>query len=241
MKLIFLPINHRIIEYFPFLDCEDKTFELFKNEFDEKYKIIKDELAFFNGINYKEHINFRYPLNVSFFIKDDIKDKTMIHIGCRNQELDVGFIQYCKNLIGIEIENVNLRNDLQKKNYQLIINNYENVIQKINAERYYFWTGYENDIIVLNNLVNKYKKKGIFYMGVPQQDDKLCSFLQLLKNWHDKNKQAKIDYVPILFDESYIPITKSTVFTEDNKSKQWNNWKTFNDMKGILLLMKIVI
>ena len=40
MKLIFLPINHRIIEYFPFLDCEDKTFELFKNEFDEKYKII---------------------------------------------------------------------------------------------------------------------------------------------------------------------------------------------------------
>ena len=29
---------------------------------------------------------------------------------------------------------------------------------------------------MLDNLINKFNKKGTFFIGVPQQDDKLCIF-----------------------------------------------------------------
>ena len=43
----------------------------------------------------------------------------------------------------------------------------------------------------------------------------------------------------ILFDESNNIVKHKTQFTEDNKKEEWNEWKTFNNMKGILFLIKI--
>tara|TARA_B110000037_G_C16957202_1_gene439388 strand:- start:46 stop:768 length:723 start_codon:yes stop_codon:yes gene_type:complete len=238
--MLSLPISHRIIEYFPFLKNENKSTEKLYNEFNNTYENIKDELKPFYKINCKDHMNWRYPLTTAYFIKDELNGKIFTHIGCKKQELDVGFIKYAKKIIGIEISNVDLRKDLKKQNYELIINDYKNVIKNINSDIYYFWTGYKSDIHILNDLIINYKKKGIFYLGVPQQDDKLCDFLKELKLWYEKNRYVNIDYVPILFDESHIPIKSKTLFTDHNKFEQWNDkWKTFNNMRGILFLIKI--
>ena len=242
MKLIILPQKHRIIEYFNFLDNENKSFEDFKKEFNNIYIQIKKDLEIFNNINSIDHINYRYPLSTPYFIKNEIKNKKLVHIGCRKQELDVGFTKYANKVIGIELEKVNLIKELKNiDNYELIINNYKNIINNIEADIYYFWCGYMNDINILNDLICNYKKKGIFYIGVPQQDDKLCIFLDSLKKWYEKNKYVSIDYVPLLFDESHINTKNPTQFIIDNNLKEWNNWKTFNNMKGILFLMKITV
>ena len=107
------------------------------------------------------------------------------------------------------------------------------------SDIYYFWTGYTLDVEILNNLIVNYKRKGIFYIGLPQQDDKLCDFLKILKTWYETNNYVNIDYVPILFDESHIPIKHATQFTNDNKTEEWNYWKTFNNMKGVLFFIKV--
>lgn len=237
--MLILPSSHRIIQYFPFLNNEEKSFEKFKEEFENIYKNIKDDLKPFYNIYSDEHINHRYPLTSAYFIKNDLYEKTIIHIGCRKQELDVGFSKYAKNTIGIELDNIKIRDDLKNKNYKLILNNYKNVINDIKGDVYYFWTGYTLDVAILDDLIINYKRKGIFYIGVPQQDDKLCDFLEILKNWYKKNNYVNIDYVPILFDESHIPIKNATQFTNDNKIEEWNNWKTFNNMKGVLFFIKV--
>lgn len=238
--MLILPSSHRIIEYFPFLSNEKKSFEKFKEEFEHIYKNIKDDLKPFYNIYSDEHINHRYPLTTAYFIRNDLYGKTIIHIGCRKQELDVGFIKYANKTIGIEYDkNTKIRDDLKKENYELILKDYNDVINDITADIYYFWTGYTLDVEILNNLIVNYKRKGIFYIGVPQQDDKLCDFLKILKTWYETNNYVNIDYVPILFDESHIPIKHATQFTNDNKTEEWNYWKTFNNMKGVLFFIKV--
>lgn len=239
--MLVLHNSHRIIQYFPFLKNEKKSPKDFKKEFNIVYENIKDNLKPFYSIPHNDHVNFRYPLTTAYFIKDDIYNKTFTHIGCKKQELDVGFLKYAKNVIGIEKQNVVLRDDLKQEKYKLIINNYKNVIEKINSDVYYFWTGYTLDVAILNDLIVNHKKKGIFYLGVPQQDDKLCDFLKYLKQWYEKNQYVNIDYVPILFDESHIQIKHQTVFTQDNKFQEWNNWKTFDNMRGVLFFIKITL
>ena len=63
--------------------------------------------------------------------------------------------------------------------------------------------------------------------------------LNNLKNFVEKNN-VEIDYHPIIFDETNIKITNPTQFTCDNNDDNWNNWKTFNNMKGVLFLIKII-
>ena len=238
--MIKLPKNHRIIQYFPFLENEDKLFSDYKNEFLYKIETIKPQLDFFYNIKFDDMLNHRYPITTAFFIKDDLINKTLVHIGSKKQELDVGFMRYCNKIYGIELDKrVKIRDDLYNLNYELILDDYKNVIEKINGDVYYFWTGYNIDINILNDLIVNYKKKGIFYLGVPQQDDKLCIFLELLQSWYNKNKYVKIDYISILFDESNNIVKHRTQFTEDNKNEEWNQWKTFNNMKAILFLIKI--
>ena len=72
-------------------------------------------------------------------------------------------MKYCNKIYGIEIDNrVKIRDDLYNLNYELILDDYKNVIEKINGDVYYFWTGYNIDINILNDLIVNYKKKVFF-------------------------------------------------------------------------------
>jgi hypothetical protein len=238
--MIVLPQTHRIIEYFPFLNhCNDINFNNFKLKVNQLINTLSNIFNEFNLIYTNEHINHRYPLVTPFFIKDFIYDKSMLHIGAKNGELDVGFLKYCSKLISVELCNHPIPN-INNEKYTYITNtDYKDIIETINVDVYYFWCGYQDDIIILDNLINIYNKKGTFFIGVPQQDDKLCSFLNNLKNFIKKNN-VEIDYCPIIFDESNIKINNPTQFTIDNTYDNWNNWKTFNNMKGVLFLIKII-
>ena len=190
-------------------------------------------------------MNHRYPLVTAFFIKKFIIDKSILHIGAKSGDLDIGaksgdldigFLKYCSKLISVELCNSSVPK-INNENYKYIHNtNYIDIIETINVDVYYFWCGYQEDIIILDNLINKFNKKGTFFICVPQQDDKLCIFLN---NFVEKNN-VEIDYCPIIFDESKIIVKNPTQFTIDNNDDNWNNWKTFNNMKGVLFLIKII-
>ena len=65
-----------------------------------------------------------------------------------------------------------------------------------------------------------------------------------MQSWYKENTYVKIEYISILFDESNNIVKNKTQFTEDNKKEEWNEWKTFNffnNMKGILFLIKITL
>ena len=67
--MIKLPKNHRIIQYFPFLENEDKLFLDYKNEFLDKIETIKPELDFFYNIKFEDMLNHRYPITTAFLLK----------------------------------------------------------------------------------------------------------------------------------------------------------------------------
>ena len=67
---------------------------------------------------------------------------------------------------------------------------------------------------------------------------------------------SKIDYIPVLFDESInwhnkydsshtepqqFPIDRQTIFTERNKDNDWDSIHTFCNQWGVMLLLKIII
>jgi len=237
--MITLPQEHRIIEYFPFLNNSiDKSINNLKCEVYEIIDTLNDVFNEFNTIT-DDHINHRYPLVTAFFIKKFITDKSILHIGSKMGDLDIGFLKYCCKLISVEVCNTSVP-QINNEKYTYINNtNYIDIIETINVDVYYFWCGYLEDIIILDNLINKFNKKGTFFIGVPQQDDKLCIFLNNLKKFVEKNN-VEIDYCPIIFDETNIKITNPTQFTCDNNDDNWNNWKTFNNMKGVLFLIKII-
>lgn len=238
--MIILSNTHRIIEYFPFLNNSiDKSINDLKDEVYETINTLNDVFNEFNITTTDDHMNHRYPLVTAFFIKNFIIDKSMLHIGAKSGDLDIGFLKYCSKLISVELCNSSV-SKINNENYKYIHNtNYIDIIESINVHVYYFWCGYQEDIIILDNLINKFNKKGTFFIGVPQQDDKLCIFLNNLKNFVEKNN-VEIDYCPIIFDESKIIVKNHTQFTIDNTYEDWNNWKTFNNMKGVLFLIKII-
>lgn len=249
MKYIIYPRKHILIKYFPELCNENKTIKEFKNEFYLKIEEINKICKNFYNINcYKgQHLIWRSPLNTGFFLKDIITNKKVIHIGCKYQELDVGFLKYCKNLIGIEITNVFLRDDLKNNiNYKLIISDYKKIIHNFNADVYIFWCGIYNDINILNDLIFNKKKKGIFLMGTPSENTSngMDIFYQNFRKWYNFNKKSidlKLDYIPILFDESHIKITKPHTWFNVGKNNNWNYWKTYDNMKGIITFLKITV
>ena len=238
--MIILPQTHRIIEYFPFLNNSiDKSINDLKYEV---YQIIDGLNNVFNEFNIQttdDHMNHRYPLVTPFFIKKFINDKSIFHIGSKGGDLDIAFLKYCSKLISVELCNTPMPQINNEKYTYMNNTNYIDIIETINVDVYYFWCGYQEDIIILDDLINKFNKKGTFFIGVPQQDDKLCIFLNNLKNFVEKNN-VEIDYCPIIFDETNIKITNPTQFTIDNNDDNWNNWKTFNNMKGVLFLIKII-
>jgi hypothetical protein len=238
--MIVLPQTHLIIKYFPFLNhCKEKTINDLKIEVNELLiNNLFTSINVFNSIYTDEHINHRYPLITPYFIKEYILNSSILHIGAKNKELDMGFLKYCSKLISVEI--CILQDNINTETYTYINNtNYTDIIESINVDVYYFWCGYQEDIIILDKLINIYNKKGTFFIGVPQQEDKLCEFLKSLKNFVENNN-VEIDYCPILFDETSFKITNPTQFTIDNENSEWNNWKTFNNMKGVMFLIKIV-
>ena len=65
------------------------------------------------------------------------------------------------------------------------------------------WTFYDEDIYILKHLYKHLPvKETNIFLGVPQQMDKLAHFLNNLKIFID-DTNSKIDYVPILWDESF--------------------------------------
>lgn len=204
------------------------------------------------------HVNFRYPLMMSFYIKDIIKDKKVMHIGSSTLEHDEGMSHYAKKIVSIEINKVYPVNNrkLYCEHHYLHGDIFKlKVIEQCDV--YLFWCGASIDSTILNYLVNK-KCTGTFLIGVPQQEDKLLIFLNLIDNWLNNNVYKKVSYITVPFDESVnyqnkyctnkgnnilypqFPIKRKTPFTNVISDK-WTDVHTFDNQCGVMILLQIII
>ena len=260
MKHILLPYQHVIFEFFPELQGEDKTFADFKLEAKEKLKELYEETDKFfllRTVDSSEHVNWRYPLMTPFFIKEETKGKKVLHVGSRGGELDEGMSHYASKITSIEMDTswFNVSKCRKIKCPRIHINSRVQALEKIEeAEVFYTYTTFVEDISILNYLFSKVKS-GTFFVGVAQQEDKLRDLLRNVKSM-SKKLNAKVDYVPILFDESenyhlkyeqgpastppQFPVGVHTNFTRLGDS-EWGPVHTFGNQWGVMLLLKLEI
>ena len=173
MKHILLPYQHVIFEYFPELQGEDKTFADFKLEAKKKLKELykkTDKFFLLRTVDSSEHINWRYPLMTPFFIKEEIKNKKVIHVGSRGGELDEGMSHYASKITSIEMDtpwfNVSKRRKI--KCPRVNINSKVQALEKIEeAEVFYTYTTFVEDISILNYLFFESEKWYFFCRGSP--------------------------------------------------------------------------
>jgi len=196
-----------------------------------------------------------------FFIKSYITDKNVLHVGSRGGEIDEGISYYAKSLISIEMENSwyqsNLNRSVQCERKLINATSHELSPTEIkDIETCYTYTTYIEDVAIVKDLYSK-NSSITFLVGLAQQEDKLKPLLQDLKNFSEE-KNLKIDYVPILFDESVgyykkydddkmvhekltfpqYPVTRDTLFT-NLRNNEWNSTENFGDQWGVMLLLKI--
>ena len=264
MKNILLPSQHVIFDYFPDMEKENKSFSSFKEEVSKKLKDIynaSDKFFLQRKVLSNEHINWRYPLMTPFFIKSYITDKNVLHVGSRGGEIDEGIGYYAKSLISVEMERgwyqSNLNRSIQCERKLINATSHELSPTDIkDIETCYTYTTYIEDVAIVKDLYSK-NSSITFLVGLAQQEDKLKPLLQDLKNFSEE-KNLKIDYVPILFDESVgyykkydddkmihekltfpqYPVTRDTLFT-NLRNNEWNSTENFGDQWGVMLLLKI--
>ncbi len=261
MKKIKLPNSHLLFQFFPLLESQDISFDEFRKQTHSKLKEIYDESDKFilqKEIDSEEHVNFRYPIMTPYYIKEDLKDKHVMHVGSRFGEICQGISYYAKELTSVERHEPTYTSEL-KRDFKCKRNSVYGDVKEItdfsNIDLIHSWTFYDEDIFILKHLYENINKETNIYLGVPQQADKLSHFLNNLKIFAD-DTDSKIDYVPILWDESFnyqkkydededhkpiqFPITQQTAVTQKTDSA-WNPVEIFDNQCGIFLLFKITI
>ena len=260
MKSIILPSSHIIFDYFPNLESENKSFTEFKNETKHKLKMIytdSDRFVLQREIISTEHVNWRYPLMTPYFIKEEIKNKNVLHIGSRGGELDEGMGAYAKFILSVKLQNewCQISRKRKIKCERRLVNSKSQDLTSDdlkNIEVCYTYTNFKDDPILIRDAYHK-NNSIIFYVVCAQQEDKLRPLLNDLRLFSEEN-ELEVDYVPILFDESvdyqklysndesYLPpqypVIAPTVFT-DLKNNEWNSTETFGDQWGVMLLLKL--
>lgn len=240
-KDIVISSNHPIAKYFPHVEHSEKTVEEFRTEAltrMEGLKEIQSELAELRVTDYC--INFRFPVMLAHAARHDIQGKRVVHIGAGHQDLDQGFLKWCKSLVSIEIASIPQRLP-PLPNYTYIGGtDYKDVISDISGDVYYIWCGYKIDSEILNDLVNNHGKKGTFLLGLPQSLETMTVDLELLEAW-SKSNECEIDYIPIIFDETEIQGGDSPLWKYCKENPEWSDWQTFELGRGVIFLMKVVV
>ena len=244
MKEIILPKSHPLFKWFPNLEGQDVSYPEFKSLFNEKLTVLAKKSNNFNlqkEIKSDEHINWRYPLMTPFFIKDDLKNKNVLHIGSRKGEICEGLSRYCKSLTSVEIVWDILEKSLDRRYScprEAICDDILNINELNHFDLVYLYIAFEIDRRIIEDVYANTTGKKTIYVGVPQQLDKFDPFCSWAKDFVERTK-CKFDYIPILFDElEDYPPTHHTDFT---RVTEWSGVETFSNQSGVMLLFKIDI
>jgi hypothetical protein len=262
MKEVILPNCHPLFKYFPELESEDKTYAEFKDEVAVKLKEIykkSDKFALQAEIESDEHINWRYPIMTPYFIRDEVSNKTLMHVGARKGELCEGFSHFAKKITCVE----NLafpqnsdrpyncpREAIQGDVFQID----RGIFEKIDV--FYTYISFDLDPRILAHINDSVKSEKILYFGVPQVIYKFEPFCRSVQEFIEKTG-SKVDYVPVVFDESagyqekydtdhtykprQFPVVDATPFTESVNDREWRDCETHCDQWGVILLLKITL
>jgi len=84
---MFLLDSHPIFRYFSFLGKLKISKRRFKRLVLRELVKVKDDPDFKNLSTFKssDHLNFRAPLSIPYFLKDNLKNKNIFHIGSKKE------------------------------------------------------------------------------------------------------------------------------------------------------------
>jgi len=242
MKEIVLPKSHPLFNWFPDLESQKISYPKFESLFRDRLKVLAKKSNNFNlqkEIKSEEHVNWRYPLMTPFFIKNDLKNKNVLHIGSRKGEICEGLSRYCKSLTSVELIQTVSNKSLDRKYScprKTICDDIFNIKKLDQFDLFYLWIGFELDPKIMDHIYSNTTGKKTIYVGVPQELDKFDVFCSLVKDFVEKTK-SKLDYIPIIFDElEDHPPTQHTAFT---RVTEWSGVETFSNQSGVMLLLKI--
>ena len=242
MKYLRLPNSHPIFEYFPYLEGSDISYQEFKDLVEETLPKIKQENDKFfkiEDIKSSEHVNWRYPICTPFFLKNYIKGKNLLHIGSRKGELCEGFSYFADEITSIERDSSQLEPNRKFKCKRTEICNDIKEYGKIaEHDTYYLYISFATDVGLCREVYKANNTNKTFFLGVPQQLDKFSELMSQVQDFIEETP-CTVDYIPILFDESHIPVTSPNRFTEDAEDPDWSDVKTFSHGWGVMLVLKI--
>mgnify|MGYP003644255089 CR=1 FL=1 len=266
MKEVILPNCHPLFKYFPELESEDKTYAEFKDEVAVKLKEIykkSDKFALQAEIESDEHINWRYPIMTPYFIRDEVSNKTLMHVGARKGELCEGFSHFAKKIICVENQPwMAYAARVVGRPYKCPREGVVDDVFKIDrgffekTDVFYTYITFEIDPRILAHINDNVTSEKTLYFAFPQVIYKFEPFCRSIQEFIEKTG-SKVDYVPVVFDESVdyqrkydtdhtykprqFPVVAETPFTESVNDREWRDCETHCDQWGVVLLLKITL